>query len=200
MRSVRSSCGVNKLRLSSRFAAVVMLIAANATGLSPPVSACGLEAVINGGFTVSYPGSLDVAVAVARARDAGTLPPIDPDAVSNDVLLRQMIADLRRLQSRLKEGRIAVDQGPAESFSLVLVGPGLWSHFHMSRANVLGRYHVDGPLKGKTVVLTHHYVLEALLQGNLSAEAALDRGLLAFSGDGADSVRKTFVAGFGPRA
>jgi hypothetical protein len=162
--------------------------------------ACGLEPSLKGGFTVSYPGSLDVAVAVARARDAGALPPIDPAAVSNDVLLREMIADLRRLQSRLKAGRVADTRGPAESFSLVLVGPGLWSHFYVTPANVLGRYHVDGPLEGKVVVLTHHYVLEALLQGSLTAEAALDRGLLAFSGDGADSVRRAFIAGLGPRA
>lgn len=180
-----------KLRMSwlrVPLSGVLFVMAAQAFG-------CGLEPGLKGGFTVSYPGSLDVAVAVARARDAGALPPIDPHAVSNDVLLRQMNADLRSLRSRLKAGRVADVQGPAESFSLVLVGPGLWSHFHMTPANVLGRYHVDGPLAGKAVVLTHHYVLEALLQGSLTAEAALDRGLLAFSGDGADSVRRAFIAG-----
>ena len=162
--------------------------------------ACGLEPSLKGGFTVSYPGSLDVAVAVARARSAGALPPIDPDAASNDVLLREMITDLRKLRSRLKAGRVADARGPAESFSLVLVGPGLWSHFHMSPGNVLARYHVDGPLEGKVVVLTHQFVLEALLRGSLTAEAALDRGLLAFSGNGADSVRRAFIAGLGPGA
>ena len=70
----------------------------------------------------------------------------------------------------------------------------------MSQGNVLARYHVDGPLEGKVVVLTHQFVLEALLRGSLTAEAALDRGLLAFSGNGADSVRRAFIAGLGPRA
>ena len=181
-------------------AAVVTAVTAVALGMPPVASGCGLEPTINGALTVSYPGSLDVAVAVAKARSAGALPSTDPNTASNDVLLRQMIADLRRLQSRLNAGRGAVAKGTSAPFSLVLVGPGLWSHFHMTSGGVLARYHVDGPLDGKVVVLTHQLVLEALLRGNLTAEDALDRGLLDFSGSGADTVRRVFIAGLGSKA
>ena len=176
------------------------MITLSVAAATDTVHACGLEAVINGGFTVSHPRSLEVAVAVAEARSAGVLPALGSDVASNDVLLRQMIAHLRRLQSRLNAGRVAIDKGTSAPFSLVLVGPGLWSHFHMTSGGVLARYHVDGPLDGEAVVLTHQLVLEALLRGSLTAEDALDQGLLVFSGDDADVVRKAFNSGLGPKA
>ena len=178
-------------------AAAVILVAAAA---SSPVSACTLEAVVNGGFTVSHPGSLDVAVSVAKARQDGLLPPAPSKSPPNDVLLRSMIADMRRMQLRLGRGRTAIEQGSAASFSLVLVGPGLWSHFHQSSGGLLARYHVKGPLAGGVVVLTHHAVLEALLRGTLSAEAAVKRGLIAFAGSDTDPVRRLFKTGFGGKA
>ena len=144
---------------------------------------------------VSYPGALAVAVAVADSRRSGLLPPAEPDAVSDEVLLRQMLADLRRLQSRLSARRVG-SKGSAEVFSLVLVGPGLWSHFHMTPSGVLASYHVDGPLDDRVVVLTHHVVLQALLEGKLTTEQATRLGLLAFSGDQASSVRKALESGF----
>ena len=149
-------------RLQGACAAAVIAVTVAAT--TEPVNACGLEPAINGGFTVSYPGALGVAVAVANARSAGALPPVESDGPSNDVLLRQMIADLRRLQLRLNASRVAIAKGTSTPFSLVLVGPGLWSHFHVTSGGVLARYHVDGPLVGEAVVLTHHTVLKALLQ------------------------------------
>lgn len=177
-----------------------LAILAIAASVTAPVQACGLEVAINGGFTVSHPRSLEIAVAVAKARSTGALPAMDPDVPSNDVLLRQMIADLRRLQSRLNAGRVVIAKGKSAPFSLVLVGPGLWSHYHMTSGGVLARYHVDGPLDDKAVVLTHHSVLKALLQGTLTPEDALDQGLLAFSGDGTGTLSKTFSASLAPKA
>ena len=198
MRSALSNCAVNSRQLRVWRAAAVILVAAAAA--SSPVSACTLEAVVNGGFTVSHPGSLDVAVAVAKARRDGLLPPAPSKSLPNDMLLRLMITDIRRMQLRLDKGPSAVAKGSAASFSLVLVGPGLWSHFHQSSGGLLARYHVKGPLTDGVVVLTHHAVLEALLQGTLSAEAAAARGLIAFAGDDADPVRRLFESGFGAKA
>lgn len=178
---------------------VAAMLAIAATDLAP-VHACGLEAVMNGGFTVSHPRSLDVAVAVAKARRDGLLPPAPSKSPSNDVLLRLMIADIRRMQSHLKSGRSALDKGSSAPFSLVLVGPGLWSHFHLTSGGMLARYHVDGPLSGRPVVLTHHAVLEALLDGSLALEQAAEKGLLVFSGDDVQPVEKVFRQGFAPRA
>ncbi len=176
---------MSRRHLQGWCAAVVIAAVAVATS---PVQACGLEPSINGGFTVSHPRSLDVAVAVAKARGDGLLRPAPSQSRPNDVLLR------------LKDGRSALDKGSSAPFSLVLVGPGLWSHFHLTSGGVLARYHVDGPLAGKPVVLTHHAVLEALLDGTLDPQQAIEQGLLVFTGGDPGPVRQVFRQGFRPKA
>jgi hypothetical protein len=107
-----------------------------------------------------------------------------------------MLADLRRLQSHLGTTLGTAEEEGATSFALVLVGPGLWSHYHSTPNGIQGEYHVNGPLAGQTVVLTHHSVLRALLKGNLTTEQATRLGLLAFSGHQSDTVRNAFERGF----
>lgn len=159
--------------------------------VSLPGYACGLEPSLNGGFSVSYQGSLDVAVAVADARRSGVLQKTDHTTASNAVQLQHMLSDLERLQSRLD----ASNEGAATHFSLVLVGPGLWSHFHMSPGSVETHYHVDGPLDGHAVVLTHPAVLGALLSGQLTTGHAAELGLIAYTGSDAAKARKAIETG-----
>jgi hypothetical protein len=161
----------------------------------PNVHACGLEPAFKDGLTVSHPGALDVAVAVAHSRRTGLLP-VNSSTVSNEVLLQQMLADLKLLQSRLDTSLGRSEQDSTTSFALVLIGPGLWSHYHPTPAGIRAEYHVNGPLAGQAVVLTHHSVLSELLKGNLTTEQARRLGLLAFSGHQSDAVRKAFESGF----
>ena len=154
-------------------------------------TACGLEPTIKGGFTVSHPGSIEVAVAVAKARRDGFLSPANTKPISNVIVLQRMLADLQQLRTRLANGR-----GATKSFSLVLVGPGLWSHFRASGGSILGQYHVSGPLADKATVLTHHAVLKALLSGNLSIHQAMELGLITYSGESTDAIRGAFESGF----
>ena len=159
---------------------------------SIPVHACGLEPGFNGGITISYPGSIDVAVAVANARSEGLLPPASSEAITNQVRLQNMLADLRRLQVRLNKARNEIPDAGVATFSLVLVGPGLWSHYRMTAGGVLANYHTDGPIAGKSVVLTHAAALRAMLAGSLSIERASELGLLAYSGINTASIKHTF--------
>lgn len=159
------------------------------------VHACGLEPTFRGGFTVSYPGALDVAVAVAAARREGLLPPAESEMVANDMRLRQMLVDLRNLKSRLSEVRVQGEGDGQAPFSLVLVGPGMWSHFYLTPAGVLASYHTEGPMSGKTVVLTHHAVLRALLKGDLSTVLAAELGLIVYTGIDAEPVQSAFETG-----
>lgn len=177
-------------------ATAVIAIIAVASGVISNACACGLEPTVKGGFTVSHPGALDVAVAVADSRRSGLLPPANSGRVANEVLLQQMLADLRQLASRLDAGLSRDDKHSRTPFSLVLVGPGLWSHYHPTPDGIRAEYHVNGPLAGQVVVLTHHSVLHALLKGKLTTEQATRLGLLAFSGQQADSVRKSMESGF----
>ena len=183
------------IRLSLMVTSLAMAATVAVSSHSLPVHACGLEPRVNGGFTISYPGSLEVAVAVAKARSDGLLPAASPDAITNEVRLQHMLADLRRLQARLNETRDKIADGNAAPFSLVLVGPALWSHYHMESTHVEAHYHVGAPLDGEVVVLTHHAVLRALLNGRLTTERAMDLGLLAFSGGHTLPVQKAFETG-----
>lgn len=175
---------------------MLVLLAAIFVGILPRAEACGLEHVIGGVPLISHPGALGVAVAVADARRNGLLLTASPDEASNDVRLQRIVADLQRLRSRLAEGSTALAAETSARFSLMLVGPGLWSEFVLAPADVLAEYHTDGPAAGQVVVLTHPVVLRALLQGTLNADQAADLGLIAFSGSDSGHVRQAFDMGF----
>ena len=167
--------------------------------LAAPARACGLHPTISGGIETSYPGALNIAVAVATAREQGVLPQAKPDSLSAGDAYSVMLADLKRLQSQLETvHRNGTDTSAAE-FSVVLIGPSLWSHYQLTPTGVQARFHVHGPVNGKPVVLTHHVVLRALLDGHMTAGQAAELGLIAFSGNNTDPVRKTFETGFQSR-
>jgi hypothetical protein len=165
--------------------------------LQQAAQACALEPMINGGFTVSHPASIGVAVAVANARRDGLLPAADTAPVPNEIQLNRMLASLRKLHKRLDKGRKSMSE-PPRSFSLVLVGPGLWSHFYASPAAILARYHTDGPMRDRVTVVTHHAVLQTLLNGDLTAEEAMAHGLLTYSDGNALPVQRLFTAALSP--
>jgi hypothetical protein len=170
----------------------VSVIAVITLGYSQHAHTCGLEPHINGGITISYPGSIDVAVAVANARAKGLLPPASTDVIPNDVRLQNMLSDLRRLENRLNKARTKIPDDSPAPFSLVLVGPGLWSHFHITTDGVLPHYHTAGPIAGSAVVLTHEAALHAMLAGSLSIERATELGLIAYAGADTSALQRTF--------
>ena len=155
---------------------LMIVLLASAPVLSGPVYACGLEPGPQGGFSVSYPGAFQVAVAVADARRSGVLPATIADAAPNEMRLRLMLGDLKRLQSRLGNGNAQTEQELTTPFSVVLVGPGLWSRYYPSSEGALAEYHTAGPRDGEVVVLTHHVVLREMLDGSLTASAPSDDG------------------------
>ena len=52
-----------------------------------------------------------------------------------------MLADLRQLPSRLKAASVQATGDSTAPFSLVLVGPGLWSHYYLTAQDVQARLH-----------------------------------------------------------
>ncbi len=173
------------------------LLVATMIGLSPRADACALEPSFQGGSLVSHPGALGVAVAFADARRQGALKTDISQNVPNDVRLRRMVADLQRLRSTLTKGRAASSDRSSARFSLMLIGPSLWSEFLVSPSGILARYHIAGPVTGQAVVLTHHTVLLAMLKGDLSLGQARNLGLIAFSGADSETVAQFFEHGFG---
>ncbi len=173
------------------------LLVATMIGLSPRADACALEPSFQGGSLVSHPGALGVAVAFADARRQGALKTDISQNVPNDVRLRRMVADLQRLRSTLTKGRAASSDRSSARFSLMLIGPSLWSEFLVSPSGILARYHIAGPGAGQAVVLTHNTVLLAMLKGDLSLGQARNLGLIAFSGADSETVAQFFELGFG---
>ncbi len=168
--------------------------------LSASAHACGLEPTFEKGLAISYPGALEVAVAVAEARRLGLLPQASRTVSSNEARLHQMLADLRRLQSRLESDGAGVAGDVSASFSIVLVGPGLWSRYYLTSNGAIAQYHTPGPRAGEVVVMMHHSVLEALLEGSLTTGVAAERGLIAFAGDHPAPIRQVFETSFPGRA
>lgn len=154
--------------------------------------ACGFHMQINGGFQVSYPGALGVAVAVARAREDGILD--RPRSVKASLVeFQRAIRNLRELQLQLETRQVPNGHHADLKFALVLVGPSLWSEFDVTASGVMARYHMDGPGANKIVVLTHPAVLEALLRNHITVADAVDRGLISFA---APQVRRVFEDAF----
>lgn len=159
-------------------------------------NACTLHGPADGGFEVSYPGSLSVAVAVAEARREGVLPKVHRNTLDRDTQLEQIMDDLAQLQHRLDASRRNRTDNEPMAFSLVLVGPGLWAHYHVTPDAVESHPHAAGPLDGHAVVMTHPAVLHALLQQTLTTEQAAKSGLFTFSGNDVRRVQEAFDASF----
>lgn len=182
---------------SLRLAAPVMMAVTAIMMLCFSVTAnsCGLEPSIKGGFSISYPGSIEVAVAVAQARRDGILKDSSLPVSSNALMLDEMLADLRSLQSRLDAVSVDLTENHPVNFDLVLIGPGLWSHYELASDGVSADYHTDGPNNRDAVVVTHHVVLQALLHGELTIEKAAERGLISYRGTDTVTIQKAFNAG-----
>lgn len=124
-----------------------------------------------------HPGSLSVAVALRNAADAGV---IDADALVVPVGRGGLHIDtVRRLQAfRSAIAAYAEADKLPQSFSLVFVESSLWTRYTRAGQQVRADIHNDGPANEEAVVLTGEPVLQAILDGRLSSDRALDQGLL----------------------
>jgi hypothetical protein len=180
----------------SCFKCSLMAIVALSSIWLASANACTLHGPTVGGFRVSYPGALNVALAVAEARREGVLPQVNRNTLNRDAQLEQVMGDLAQLQYRLDAARRSRTDSEPMAFSLVLVGPGLWAHYHVTPDAVESHPHAAGPLEGHAVVMTHPAVLRALLQQTLTTEDAAETGLLAVSGNDVRPVQEAFDVSF----
>ena len=161
-----------------------------------PSTACGFHPQLNGGFSIGYPGALDIAVAVADARRSRLLQDGFRPQLGDAARFRRTMRDLQHLYTRLAGVEPTLKSESGVEFSLILVGPDLWSNFMVRRDATFARYHETGPSGNGVVVLTHHTVLRALLSASLPIDTAIDRKLVVFSGEGTPTVRRLFDAAF----
>jgi hypothetical protein len=154
------------MRASSIVAGTLALLLA---GTSPASHACGYDGMA-ADLAIAHPASLPVALAIH-------------DAYQNKLLAKPVPLPggfgMRRVLIMLEKLRVALAPlAQGESFSLLLVEPGLWAHFDGSGADLQVTLHVAAPATDESAIVTGEGVLLALEQGKLSAEQALQAGLI----------------------
>ncbi|WP_090877786.1 hypothetical protein [Bauldia litoralis] len=164
--------------------AIVVLAATVARGWS-----CGFEDPNSATMqrvmlTVVYPESLHVQGAADAALRAGALKPEHFTRPGDFFALQRTTRNLDRLAGALAKGK------PADlaAFSVVLMGPVLWTRFRPDVGGVAIEPHADGPLPDKVVVVSDVPALAALVAGDVSAADAMTTGLVRFYGDPAAIV------------
>ena len=70
----------------------------------------------------------------------------------------------------------------APAFSMVLIGPMLWTRFETTGTTLNMTPHVAGPSKGDVVIVTDEPVVAALIDGRITPQAARELGLIRFYG------------------
>jgi hypothetical protein len=162
-------------------------LAAALLALGPgPALSCGFEDPSNVGFqrgmlNFAFPKALWVSTAVWQAQAAGLLE-ADTSLKGNRALL-----GFRRASDALSA--VARDLYQAEedlpAFTLVMIGPMLWTRFAEDGEAIRATPHMKGPARGDVVVVSDEPVVLALARGRIAGSTALDQGLIRLYGDAA---------------
>lgn len=172
------------MKRAAAYAVALLATAAVTFGAVRPALSCGFHGLLGDAFAAQYSGSIEVAVALREAADAGLL---------EGSLVRPRLSDLtayQRTVRRLLALRGALDaayettERPLPAFAVLLIESRLWSRVSSAEAMDV---HVTGPEDGETVVITGDAVVAAMLDGRLGAAEALERRQLLI--DGAQSKR-----------
>lgn len=132
-------------------------------------------------FAQTYPGSLNVAIAVGNARSENRLPgaPLENGELG---LLRASFA-LNKLGHRLN----LAGQLPKTDFFLIFAGQQLWTYYRVKKFTGQPEYgvhvHSAEPNHDVPVVVTSYYVVLALQDGSMTFAEALDGGLIQVRND-----------------
>ncbi|MDH4612457.1 hypothetical protein [Pseudomonas sp. BN102] len=137
--------------------------------VSAPSLACGYDGMAVD-LATAHPASLPVALAIFDAYEARLL--ARPIPLQGGFGLRRAQVMLDKLRTALAP----ITKG--DSFSLLLVEPGLWARFDGTGAELRMTLHVPAPAEGETTVITGEGVLQALVQGKLGVDQALQAGLI----------------------
>jgi len=162
-----------------------------ALGVSSTAWPCGFDdpnsaTVQRGMMNLVFPKSAYVRTAIWQAQVAGELPrdklagrgDLTPQAIGTLRLIRAT-GLLKTLAKRLGA---TPDGAGHPSVALVLLGPMLWSRFEPAGGGVQAQVHVTGPETGDVVMVTDTPAIEAIVEGGLSFEQAIEHGLVRLYG------------------
>jgi hypothetical protein len=154
------------MRASALTAGVLALLLG---GAGTGSHACGYDGMAMD-LGIAHPASLPVALAIHDAYQARLIG--KPVAMPGGFGMRRALIMLEKLRLALAPA------AKGESFRLLLVEPGLWAQFNGTGAELRVTPHVAAPAADEPAIITGEGVLLALGQGKLSAEQALQAGLI----------------------
>ena len=152
-----------------------------ACGFEDPNSVMSRRAILN----LVFPKSLYVKSAIWQAQLDGVLPRVDTAAANKSLVAGRAKYDAvaARLGSFRNGLTAAHGDRPWVSFSLVLLGPVLWTRFAPDGPDLTMTPHVSGPANGDVVLVSDETVIGALIDGRVTPQAARDLGLIRFYGE-----------------
>lgn len=149
-------------------------------GLAPQQAlACGYHAMLGDGFSASYAGSLDVAMALRAAIDRGQVR--EPQALSGQLGLMRASMYVQRLSQLLQPGFTASTK--PRQVAVLLVESGLWSRIHLDGRAMSFEPHIAAPSVEEAVLVISEGALAAMLDGSVSVQAGRETGLLQLHGN-----------------
>lgn len=148
--------------------------AASACGFEDPNSAAFQRGMLN----FAFPKALWVSTAVWQAQAEGLLAPDRASAANRALLGFRRASDA--LSAVAKE--LDAENAGLPDFTLVMIGPMLWTRFAEQGGVFTATPHVKGPVKGDVVVVSDEPVIIAMARGRLDGGAALDYGLIRLYG------------------
>lgn len=163
--------------------------------LHSPIRACGFDdpaSVALGALNFAYPNALYVGTAVWQARQAGLLPAIPPDRDRGIDPARADNDPARAGQAALWDAMLTLDQLrkrlpaslPAETPSLAIVfTPAvMWSRLYPTEVGLRLTTHVAGPQPDDVVMITEPVVMQAWLNGKITADQLFRHELVRLYG------------------
>ena len=153
-----------------------------------PAGACGYHGLIGDSFSASYPGSIDVAIALRSALDRKQLkaaPAVPP--LLGLVRSTRWLDDFGRWAGSSAAG--------AADFSVLLVEPGLWTRYRKQGSGLAMEPHVAAPSSGEVVVITGEPALQALVERRLTLADAIKTGVLRLEGAPEEVARVQHLLG-----
>jgi hypothetical protein len=157
--------------------------------------ACALHVTnLSSFFAQTYPGSLNVAMAVGNARSENRLPgtPLENGELG---LLRASYA-LNKLGHRLNVASLL----PKTDFFLMFAGQQMWTYYRAKTFTDQFAYgvhvHSAEPNHDVPILVTSYYVVLALQEGVMTFTEALDDGFIQIRNDKEGSVTTMFLETF----
>ena len=148
----------------------------------PAAEACGYHdptSVSRGMLNWVYPKALYVTTAVWMAQRDGIIAREEPQAARALLGYQRAETLLGVFRERLAG---ALDGNAAPTFSMVFIGPMLWSRYETASGAVSMAAHLDGPAHDDVVIVSDETVIAGLLDGRITPAAARDLGLMRLYG------------------